>query len=608
MNKEQLVNRIKIVCIVICAYLSVLSLAKIISLNGHPDIYYGGNYFGYNITAVLIFAMDIVLLKRWLAWKNKRLRTMSIIGGMLMSVLIVYGAYGHLKNDIFISAGETFLQFGCMIGIGFLAAPLFSELFLLLERASARYADRQPEADREVYIWKIKVTPGRIFLAQWLGLVLCYMPLFLAWWPGNFVFDARYQMANVITGDHSTHHPLIHTLMMGKAYELGQKIGDVSVGFQFYTLAQILILTSAFAYFLLYLYKRRAPKSLQIICFLWFALFPMHALFSITATKDVLCAAFFLYFMVFTVRYFVDKETFKWYSYLGMVSTGVLLCLFRNNAMYAVIASCVLIAVMIKGLKNKGKTLLILVAIYLFTTLANDALIAYTNAQDKDSYRETFSVPLQCLARVASYRKDDLDRQLYDEICLYIREQDIPKYNPYLSDPIKTEANEVNLRTNTLNFFKLWVKVGLQFPDEYIESIVTNTMGYWYPLNQGTYVSNDFALYHTLIGVGEEIEKRTQCQWAYDLYSAFFYHKNFYYVPLLGYSFRNAPYIWTILIALLWCIYKKDKKAIKILFLPLVYFFTCLCGPWAALRYIYCLVVCAPLLIYIMLSRKREIE
>lgn len=612
-SKKHAVCWIRRIGIVVCSFLCVWSLAQIIALNGDPYVYWGGQYFGYNLVAVALFGLDIFLLKRWLTFQNRRLRGVSIAGGLLMALLIVYGAFAHFKNNIYISTADTFLQFLYVIGIGFLTVPLFTELFLAIEKAASWYQNKQNVneeqcADKKTFSKRFKIRPWRFFLIVWAGIFVCYVPLFLAWWPGNFIFDAQYQMANVITGDHSTHHPLIHTLLMGKTYELGQSVGDVSWGFQFYTLIQMLILTSSFAYFLLYLYKKKAPKCIQVVCFLWFALFPMHALFSITATKDVLCAAFFLYFLVFLLRYFVDCEKFKWYSYAGMISSGVFLCLFRNNAMYAVILTGIIIAVIIKGLKNKGKVLLLIAAVYLFTTVINEGLITYTNAQESDAYRETLSVPLQSLARVASYRKDDLAPELYDEICVYIREQDIPSYNPYLADPIKNQASEENLENNIINFFKLWIKVGAQFPDEYIESIVTNTMGYWYPINQGTYVSNDIALYHNLIGIGDEIEKRSFCDWAYKIYESLFYYKTFYSVPLLGYSFRNAPYVWTILVFFLWCIYKKDWKAIKVVLLPVAYFLTCLCGPWAALRYIYCLVVSTPLLIHTMISRRRENE
>lgn len=582
----------------VCAYLCVLSLGKIIALNGSSVVYWGGEYFGYNLTAVVLFGITIWLFYRFLMGKDNRLKAYSYAGGLLLSAAVVYGAYAHYTNDIFTSTAETFLQIGMILAISVLTAPLMATVLGWLNKASAAGITIEESKERK--------HPRLFFLAVWMGIFVCFLPLFLAWWPGNFVFDAKYQMQNVIEGWYNTHHPLIHTLMMGKAYEFGQKVGNVSWGYQFYTLTQMLILTSAFAYMLQYMYKKRVKTLWLVVAGVFFALFPMHVLFAISATKDVLCAAFFLYFMVFLVRYVFDRESFQPLSYVGMIVTGALLALFRNNALYAVLVTGVILIIVIRGLKEKGKLVLIFAGVYLLAALVNNGLIAYTNAVSSDTYRETLCVPLQCLARVASYRGDELSEELYEEICQYIQESDIASYNPYLADAVKNNANEELLKTNTLNFFKLWVKVGLQFSDEYLESMITNTLGYWYPLNQGLYVSADISLYHTFIGVGDEIEKENYCNWAYNIYAPLFWAGEYKDLPVLGYSFRNAPYIWLLVIFTLWSLYKKRKEGFRVGMLPLIYVFTCFCGPMAALRYIYCIVVCVPLILYLAVATNGE--
>lgn len=585
--------------ICIWAYMCVCTIGKICSLNGDALVYWGGEYFSYNITSVFFFGVSIWLTNRFLLQKNVRLKVISLIGGLCLSLAIVYGAYAHYVNDIFLSTRETFLQFGMVASLLALTMPIVAELLLFLEKAEVWFQEKQTGC---------KLPAWAFFLLMWASIFLCYVPLFLAWWPGNFVFDSKYQLQNVIEGWYFTHHPLIHTLMMGKAYELGQSMGNVSRGVQFYTLAQMLILASAFAYTMLYLYKKQVRKSILVGAWVFFAIFPMNALFSISATKDVLCAAFFLYFMVFLVRYVVDQERFGPVSYVGMVVTGALLALFRNNALYAVLITGVVLILFQKGWKEKGKLVLLFAGIYVLATLTNNSLISYTNAKDTDSYRETFCIPLQCLGRVANYRKDELDVALYEEIIQYIREEDIGGYNPYIADAVKNNANEELLRSNTLNFFKLWVKVGLQFPGEYVESIVTNTLGYWYPLNQGYYVSAEVALYHTLIGMGDEIVKVNRCNWAYEIYSPLFWAGEYRNVPILTYFFRNSPYVWLVILGMLWSIQKKDRARILVGMLPLLYLLTCMCGPMAALRYIYCNIVCMPLWWYLMLSTKGKDE
>ncbi|MDE7224458.1 MAG: hypothetical protein K2O34_11865 [Acetatifactor sp.] len=587
--------------IVLFSYLSVLSLARIIALNGDGAVYFGGTYFGYNLTSVLYFAVTAWLLHRFLRLTDRRLRTVSSAGGILLGLAIVYGGYAHYANNIFISVSEGLLQPFLALGISACTTPLCAELLQLPSRFESRNAGRRSDSVSRIQTF-LSTRPWCYFLLTWGILMISYMPLFLSQWPGNFVFDAKYQMSEVCYNSYSTHHPLLHTLLMGSAYKLGLWMGSASAGFQFYTLFQMLVLTGVFAYLLLYLYKKKAPACIRICALLWFALFPMHSLFAISATKDVLFAAFFLWHAIFLFRLLMDRERFTWHGYVGMILSGVLMVLFRNNALYALCAAGLILLLFLKPLASRLRYLCVLAAILLLSSLSGRALVACTNAHSPDANREMMSVPLQGMARVASYRGSELDPALYEEICQYIPQEDIPLYNPYISDPIKGHANEELLRDNKVNLFKLWLKVGLQFPDEYLESIITNTMGFWYPLNQGRYVSMDIALYHTLIGVDQEITKHDYFPPASQLYNYFFYHGNGYSTPVLAYFFRSAPYIWLLVFTLLWSIWKKRYRLLLWGMLPLMYLGTCFLGPTAALRYIYCLVVCVPLLLYGMVQ------
>lgn len=582
----------------VLAYLSTLSLARIISLNGEGTVYFGGNYFGYNLTAILLFAVTAWLLNRFFTRKDRRLKVVSSIGGILLGMAIVYGGYAHYANDIFRSVSETVFQFFLIMGISACTTPVCAELFQLPGRIQSWYAARWEKQPKGRFYLFMASHRYCYFLLMWGILMLSYIPVFLSQWPGNFVFDAKYQLREVCNNIYKTHHPLLHTLLMGKAYQLGLKAGNVSAGYQLYTLLQMLILTSAFAYLLLYFYKKGVPRCIRVGTLLWFALFPMHPAFAISATKDVLCAAFFLYYAIFLFRLLVDGERFTWPGRAGMILTGVLLGLMRNNAVYAIAASGIIVLLYLKPLKSKVTFLITLAAVLLLHSLCNRGLILYTHAYNSDSQREMMCVPLQCLARVASYRRAELDPALYEEICMYIQEGDIPGYNPYLADSVKNNANEHLLRSNKLNFFKLWMKVGLQFPDEYLESIITNTLGYWYPLNQGVYVSADIAFYHTLIDTEYEIVKHDYFPLATKYYNYLFYHINYRNIPILGYLFRNAPYVWLVVLTLLWSILQKRRSLLIWGMLPLLYLGTCFLGPMAALRYIYCLIVCTPLLLH----------
>ena len=589
-------------CIVL-SYLSVVAFSYVLKLGKSDLELFSMLDYGYDWLTIFIFGFGIYLISKFILFTNKRIKIYAIVIGFFLSVFSVWGAYLLFVNDIFITVSQGILQFFLVLGLNLFIAPLITQLFVLLKRFGMWYERAQ---DNKNYTCRNNLV---YFLIVWGSIFLCYMPIFLAFWPGNFIYDASYQLSEVVNNAYKTHHPLLHTWLMGKAYRIGLEFGNVSKGFQLYTLFQMLVLSSAFAYCILYLRKKGAPKLFRGISLIWFVLFPMNSIFSITATKDVFFAAFFLYTMIFFLRYFYDKEKFHWYTYVAMILFGALSALFRNNAIYAIVLFCVICFIVTKGWINKSKVVMILLSIYIITISSNQFLIEGLNAYPGAKNRESLSVPLQGLARVAAYRGDELYEYEYNEICMYIREQDIANYSPVNSDPIKNYANEELLETNKLNFLKLWAKIGMQYPDEYIESLVFNTMGYWYLFPMKDYVTMKVSLYHTLIGTEQEIEKESYCDWAEKIYLEIFSAKNYQYTPLLGYSFRIAPYIWFIFLVIFFSIIRKDKKAILIMMLPLSYFGTCLLGPTVAIRYVYCLIVCCPLFFNLLKGNvERKIE
>ena len=574
----------------------VLSLNHIISLFHIKADAYGVGEFGYNIWSLLGFIAAIWLLNRALKRSEKRLHCVSAVVGSLLAAAIVYGAYAHLVNNIFQSAQVVFLQLAVILGLTVVTIPASEEILLLLGRFN-QYGRSSCGRNTGRYY----------FYLVWLLIFAAYIPVFLWFWPGNFVYDAPFQLTEVIDNQYNTHHPLLHTILMGAAYKLGVAMGDASTGFQFYTLLQMLILSASFAYCAYYLYKRGVPRAFRVCVVLWFALFPMHAMFSISATKDVLFAAFFLWFMIFVVRLLFDREPLRWYTCAGMIVSGVLCCSMRNNAAYAVIAGTVIILLFAKRTrKQKLYTAGLLAGICILANLANAGLRAATGAKTDDRYRETFCMVLQCLARVASYRSEDVSETDYNEICMYMQEDAIKGYSPYLADAVKSTANEQLMKDNFLNFMKLFVKMGLKFPDEYIEAWVTNTMGFWYPLDRGVYASGTIEFYHKLMWKEHEIIKREYCGWPEAIYGKLYYLGEYVKVPVLGYLHRPDCWIWFLTYFLFWSIYKKRRTAGLTAAIPIMYLATCYLGPIAVLRYIYCLVVITPLILYVIMQSTEE--
>jgi len=78
------------------------------------------------------------------------------------------------------------------------------------------------------------------------------------------------------------------------------------------------------------------------------------------------------------------------------------------------------------------------------------------------------------------------DKSIPDEDKNIIRaflplEQLDDKYNPYLSDPVKSSFNQEAFTENKAAFLKLWGRLFADYPKTYLAAFLYNTYGYAYP-------------------------------------------------------------------------------------------------------------------------------
>lgn len=580
----------------IVLYLNLLALCHVDHAKGLGDD-------AAETIAPIFYAIGTgMMLTRFMRVRDRRRKIVAVVGGVLLAFSYVYGTYLHYINDLFMDAGQVLFLLLVVAGVSITTVPLFSLLFEGMEKAGAWYADhRMSETEQKI--------SKKVFLKYWLGILGCYIPVFLAYWPVNFVYDAKYQLREVINNDYRIHHPLLHTWLMGATYNWGGEVfGSVSVGISFYTIIQMVICSMAFAYVLWYLYKQRVPKVLRVAGFLFFAVFPMNSILAISATKDVLFAAFYAVFFVTLLRIADNQESMTKGIMFLLVVSGVLMLLFRKNAVYALIVAIPFLVGV--TLKKKRKIMLTaaLVATIVLAHLSNEGLIQALQASGDDGLREASSIFVQSMARVADYRGEELAPELYEEMLLYWEDGFEEVYNPYISDPIKNAIDGNLLEANFINFLKLWVKIGLQFPGEYVESFLTNNIAYWYmgDLAHAMAAGDDISLYHMLIGTGEEIVKKNYCPPASMLLDSLFVYGKYRETPILACLFRPSTYLWLFLAFILYAIYKREYRSIMVYSLSVLYVGTCLFGPWGVLRYIYAIVVTVPLIMHTMLKPKSE--
>ena len=118
-------------------------------------------------------------------------------------------------------------------------------------------------------------------------IFLCYLPVILAVYPGFFVYDAQEEYLQVVTRNFSTHHPLLHVLLLGGIIQLVYKLTDsYNLGIACYTLIQMAVMSFIFAGCVETLRARGLKKAGGIGLTLYFGLCPVLVMFSLCSAKD----------------------------------------------------------------------------------------------------------------------------------------------------------------------------------------------------------------------------------------------------------------------------------------------------------------------------------
>lgn len=595
--------------ITILAYLNNIAFRYAKSLGDTTYTYLGTRFWGYNPTSLLYFAACwFVLYKSYneKAWKDSGRVILSSVLGVFISITYIWG------NMIFIGAARIFDSTPKVIGsiwgilgLSIFYVPMFSVLCGLFNSFGDRYLKQS--TINEVN----KVSTKQLlvyFFVTWGIFFITYIPLFLYWYPGNFVYDAGDQVFYYMSNRVSTHHTIAHTRLLGKFYEFGYNRGNVDIGIALFSLLQMALLSFSIAFFLTECRKRIKVRPVRVILYVLFLANISLPYFAISTIKGVYTAAFTLIAVTFLWKI---SECTKWNVKVILAFCFsicmIIASLFRNNVIYACLAAGIIIVLIQKDLRHRILFILAFVLILGGNRAYTKISMNVWNIQETDSERESQSVPLMFLARVQYIHGSVLSEKEWEEILRYIPNIEQTGYSPFISDSVKGGANEEMLRNNKVNYYKFIVKMALKYPGDLVESVAALTLAYWYPGDYPYFMLGSPAMYQKAIGGGyPEIEIKNLLPFGSKFFDDYFY-KGYgrFEIPLLGWFWRTTTYVWSFVFGFAYLIYQKRWKQLGFVAIPFMYLLTCFLGPVAWMRYIVINIVTLPVMIWCMIEKEK---
>ncbi len=585
-------TKIKYLKIGISFLLAVIDIALVANLE--REVYNGGRVSGICLCAVGVAVLTL-LHTRLLGQKERRLLVHSGLWGFIMAAAYVAGCL--MRRDGTLFAGIGGLP-GLLVTVLCLTAPAASCIsFFLQGFPRLRGKLRRERIGEKTY------SGLQVCLFYMAVILVCWLPVFLAYYPSVFAYDAEGQLYQVIANDYSTHHPLLHTLFLGAFFRLGGSVlGSYSAGMALHSVVQMLLMAGAFGYALTYLYRKGTSVYLRIILLVFYALFPVNSILALSTTKDVLFSALALLYTVSLYRMACDaREGVRRTDGCICLVITVLMLLMRNNAVYAFLASVPIVCFgwhRRNGLWKKY-LFLSLLGILLFGA-GNAGLKAVTHAQS-GSPREMLSVPLQQMARTRVKEEETLSPQMRKELDNYLSSEWVfAAYDPHLADPVKQRAV---IHDNPAGFLRAWVKLGLEHPRTYIDAFLDNSIGFWFLEDRthaqiygiGTesgfgYLSTD----NRTMPAGCEIVEHSYLPGLRAFMEQIVSENAYQKLPVIRIMFAPAFYWWLLCLYIAAAVYRRQYRFVLPVIFLVLYYLTLLLSPAALIRYMYPFVVTVP--------------
>ncbi|WP_027206127.1 DUF6020 family protein [Butyrivibrio fibrisolvens] len=336
----------------------------------------------------------------------------------------------------------------------------------------------------------------KYWLTIWGILIVLQIPVMLAEFPGFFCYDAQDELNQVLTRSFSTHHPLVHVLILGGNIALGHKLtGSWNIGICFHLTMQMLFMTGVFAYALTFLRKNIAIKSVdeasgninyrgkkvyRTIAVLFFGLFPTIVMYTLCSTKDGLFSTFLLLLVIELMKLLSDTENFfklKRHIFL-LILSAMMMSLLRHNGFYAYI---VFIPFGVFALRKYYKKVLILFIIpVILSVVIESGLTAALNA-DSSEHQEMITVSIMQLARTWRYTPEDFSEEDKEVLLSFLSERALGTYEIRAADYMKSFFDNAEYDENSGAYWKLWAKMMVSHPMTYINAWFLTCYPYWYP-------------------------------------------------------------------------------------------------------------------------------
>ena len=602
-------KNVKTMILLLLSYIILMSFSYVSGLYGNK------NYSSGILCLIIYIIISYIIINYLKTTKNRKKTITSILISLIISCALVYGYNLEAKDTIGIQYIATHIYI-------FSLTTFFYSIINMIREKSKDINSEVNKLFNFKFIDK-HLFNKKTFIKCLLLILLAWFPVFLAFYPGIFSYDAPYQFTDIYLWNFRSGNPIIHTLIIGGTLNLGKILfHSYNAGVAIYSIIQAFILASTLSYVVTYLNKRKANDYLKIITLLIFMFLPTHSLLSITTTKDVMFSCFVTLFVIKNIdllcyrdEFFNKKDITK--NIILTIVYAFLILIFRPNGIYALpfYFFFLLIYYIFMQKKDLKKVLIIIVIPFLLFKAYNYGTSLLPKPKKGASFSPIYIVPIQQLGRVYNY--GDLSKKEKKNLdIIYSKNKNkcaFCNYNKYIFDTIAKNKDNYTMNKNINKFKNYYAKYMIEYPVIYIDAFAYNSIAYWsiydkYPEHSYYYKYRPYLEMYTEDRdhhTKNEIKNDTKFKFLYDKYISYIEDGRYQSIPILSLLMSCAIYNLLLICSfIVLLIYKRWKKILPLVFLMGLIGINFL-GPTSLVRYCYYLFICFPLIIHLLMIKEK---
>ena len=538
-----------------------------------------------------------IILKKWAA--NRRRMGFALITGLVFSMLASWGNALDAKGSV-----DFFGQLPAIL----LLAPVWG-LAVALAWTLLERTDRADGPEKGFPARRTWIIP--------LALLICWLPAFLADYPGGFRYDATGELAQVteglgFRGDYPLLHSAIVTFLLPAMHSL---TGSWNTGVTVYVVIQMLLMAAMYTHILKTLIRKGVHRYVIRYALLYCALFPVIQILAVQELRDVMFAALMTYTVFCLYLLCTEKERI-----LGSTRKAALCALVmslmlqsRNNNVgipFLVLVIAVNLCIWLKNRKTyfRGATAWAVSGIGSFLLIGGILSLACQPLADGPTPASSMSLLSQSVTRAYLEEGENWTEEEQETLAEYMDLEDL-RYIPEYADETKSR-----IRVNAFRYAAFCMKMGLKYPGAYFNAVLAQTQEMWYPpavldgykqyfTSPGDpyweYEKNYFAI---LPENDEPVEHLSLAPGILEYYTDIGLRISFEKIPVIRMFFSIGAQLWLIFFLFMYLWYRRKTKLMLPAGAMLLYMIGNAFVPIVLLRYFAGIFLCHPMIAAFLLQ------